>query len=178
MAINDYLQVIAAQRDLLKNNLIEKNVSVDGCSTFNQLTPKVLEIITDSKTGAQNGVWTPTLTAESFTVTGLDFIPAKLAICCEDILTKTLTSVTDHINIAILNIELTAKEISMIENSAETGVTLNPDETNVDIVITEQDGIYSVTVDFSTLNETLEIPYKFKANASHLWCVAQEGWLI
>lgn len=178
MAINDYLQVIAAQRDLLKNNLIEKNVSVEDCNTFNQLTPKVLEITTDSKTGAQNGVWTPTITTEFFSVTELTFIPAKLAICCEDVLTKTLTSITDHINIAVLNIELSAKEISMIENSAETGVTLNPSNTNVDVTITEQDGIYSITVDFTALNETLETPYKFKANASHVWCVSQEGWLI
>ncbi len=178
MAIMDYLQVIAEQRDLLRNNLIQKRVAVDGCETFNQLTPKILEVPTSSKDGAQNGVWTPTLTAESFTVTALPFIPAKLAICCEDILTKNMTSVNDHINIAVLNIELSSAEISMIKNSSQTGIVIESDGIDVDLTVSEQNGLYTVTVDFTDVNKTLETPYKFKANASHIWCVAEEIWLL
>ena len=178
MAINEYLTVIAEQRDILKDNLKKKKIDVENLNTFNELTPKVLDIITDSKTGAQNGVWTPTLTTDTIKFSGLEFIPAKLAICCEDVLTKNYTSATYHINIAILNIELTNKETEIIQSGVQTGVAVDTSGNSADVTVEESGGLYSITVSFSETNKTAEIPYYFKANASHIWCVAEKGWLI
>lgn len=178
MAIGNYLLEIAKQRDILKENLASKEVSVEGCETFNSLISKIPEISVTEKTGVQNGVWTPTITCDSFSLTGLKFIPAKLAICCEDVLTKNYTSVAEYINIALLNIELSLAEIQIIKNSAETGIVVETGDVSADIIIEESDGLYSLTVSFTKTNETLDIPYSFKANASHVWCVSEEGWLI
>ncbi len=178
MAINDYISVIAEQRDNLKNNLKAKNVYIDGCDTFNQLIPKVLDVTVESKTGAQNGVWTPTVTCDSLKISGLRFIPAKMAVCCEDILTKNYTSVTSHINIAILNIELTAKETSLIQNGSTTGIAVDQTGFTADVIVEESNGLYSITLSFEEINKTTETPYYFKANSSHIWCVAEKGWLI
>lgn len=178
MAINDYLAVIAQQRDILKENLEKKNVDVTECNTFNQLTPKVLEIVTDSKTGAQNGVWTPTVTCDTIKFTGLSFIPSKLAVCCEDVLTKNYTAATDHINIAILSIELDSKETENIQNGVQAYVVEDTGDVSADITVEETNGLYSITVSFAETNTSTQIPYYFKANASHIWCVAEKGWLI
>ncbi|MGI6279435.1 MAG: hypothetical protein ACOYJS_02620 [Acutalibacteraceae bacterium] len=178
MAISDYLSEIKRQRDLLKTNLKLKNVYVENCTTFNQLTKKVAEIQITAKTGVQNGVWTPTVAVEAFSLSGLNFVPAKLAIFCEDILTNSYNSATEHINIALLNIELTRKEIELLKNGGDTGIIFDPSGFSADITLEETNGLYSVTVSFEEINRDLEIPYKFKANASHVWCVAQEGWLV
>lgn len=178
MAISDYIAVIAQQRDILKENLKAQNINVEDCDTFNQLTPKVLDIVTDSKTGAQNGVWTPTVTADTFSLSGLEFLPAKLSICCEDVLTKNFTSVTNHINIAILNIEFNSKEIDIIKNNVETGVVVDTSGISADVIVEKSNELYSIKISFAEINKTLDMPYNFKANASHIWCVAEEGWLI
>lgn len=178
MAISDYITVIAQQRDILKENLKTQNIDVEGCDTFNQLTPKVLDIVTNSKTGAQNGVWTPTITADTFYLSGLDFLPSKLSICCEDVLTKNYTAVTDYINIAILNIELTSKETDIIKNGMGTGVAVDTSGISADVTVENINGLYSIKISFEQINSTLDTPYSFKANASHIWCVAEEGWLI
>ena len=178
MPITDYLKVIAEQRDILKESISEKGIDVVGLTTFNQLTPKIAEIKVENKLGAQNGVWTPTVTAEEFRLTGLTFIPARLSVFCEDVLTKTLSSVTEHINIALLNIELSSREIELIKNEASSGVSFETQGISANITVEENGGLYSVIVSFAEVNSTLDVPYKFKANASHCWCVAEEMWLI
>ena len=177
MAINDYIKVMGEQRDLLKSNLQRKNVFVGDCATFNQLIPKVLDIQSNEKIGAQNGVWTPTVTADTFSLSGLSFIPSKLAICCETVFTQNLTSITDHINIALLNIEFTNSEISMIHQSGGN-IAIQTSGISADIVFEEVDGLYNVTVSFEEVNKKATTPYKFKSNASHVWCIAEEGWMV
>jgi len=178
MAISKYLQEIHNQRNLLKESLAEKEVSTEGCETFNSLIAKIPEIPTSQKIGAQNGVWTPTVTSDVFSLKGLKFLPAKLAICCEDVLSKTFNAVSAHINIAILNAQLTKKEIEMIKNDLENGVTLETDGVAADIVVEKSNGLYNLSISFVETNKTAEVPFKFKANASHVWCVSEEGWLI
>lgn len=178
MAIDNYLKEIARQRDILKENLAAKEVSVVGCETFNSLISKIPEITTTQKTGAQNGVWTPTVTCDTFSLTGLKFIPAKLALCCEDVLTRNFPAATQHINIALLSIELTTAEIKMIKAGETSGVEVVTGDISADITVEENGGLYSITISFSETNKTADIPYDFKANASHVWCVSEEGWLI
>lgn len=177
MAISDYIKVIAEQRDQLKSNLATKNVFVGNCTTFNQLIPKVLDVRSNEKMGAQNGVWTPTVTVDTFSLSGLSFIPSKLAICCESTFTAGYTSITNHVNIALLNIEFTTSEVAMLEQSGGN-IAIQTSGISADIIFEEVDGLYNVTVSFAEVNKTLETPYKFKANASHVWCIAEEGWMV
>lgn len=179
MAISDYLKAIENQRDRLKTNLKSRDVFVGDCNTFNKLIPKVLEIKGGvEKNGAQNGVWTPTATTDKFSLFGLPFIPSKLAICCESVFTTNYTAVTDHINIALLNIEFTSDEISMLKQGAGGNIEIQVSGAAADIIFEEVEGLYNVTVSFSETNKTLTMPYKFKANASHVWCIAEEGWMV
>ena len=135
MAINDYLKVINEQRNKLKENLELKNVFVENCTTFNQLIPKVLNIQTGEKIGAQNGVWTPTVTADTFSLSELSFIPSKLAICCESVLTTNYTSITDHINIALLNVEFTSNDIAMLKQNSGGAIEIQTSGISADISI-------------------------------------------
>jgi len=178
MAIAQYLQEIEKQRNLLKENLAEKEVAVEGADTFNSLISKIPEIPIKQKTDAQNGVWTPTVTSDSFSLKGLKFLPAKLAVCCEDVLTKNFNSVAEHINIAILNVELTAKEVELIKNDIQTGITVETEDIAADITVEKNGNLYNLSVSFAETNKTVAVPYRFKANASHVWCVSEEGWLI
>lgn len=177
MAVMDYLAEIAALREVFQQKLTEKSVDITGCTTYNQLIEKVGEISVSQKTGLQNGVWTPTVTTDSFSLTGLDFVPAKLAICCSDVLTHTYSSPQQNINIGLLNIELSGTEVNMLR-SGEAGVTVEAGDTTAEISVEAANGLYAVTVSFSECNQTRQQKYRFKANASHIWCIAEEGWLI
>ena len=93
-------------------------------------------------------------------------------------LTKSYSSITNHINIAILNIELDSKETDIILNGISTGIAMDQTGNAADIVVEKLNGLYSISLSFAELNKSAEIPYYFKANASHIWCVAEKGWLI
>ena len=93
-------------------------------------------------------------------------------------MTKSYNSTLNAINVALLNLELSKAEQEIIKSGRDIGIVVETGDITVDVNVESSNGKYGICVSFAQANESLDIPYKFKANASHVWCVAEEGWLV
>ncbi len=170
----EYLSSLKILRNQLAKNISAKGVSAFENERLNTLVPKVLDI-----SGAEDvakGSWMPLASVEEFKVENINFLPARVAVSCDEVLNGSITSTKDYTVVALLNI-----------NEIDGSKTLYPvkdnalgtdDAVEVQVEITENNGTYSVLISFVEANQKLLAPYKFKANYAYNWVISSEGWEI
>lgn len=167
---------LVKQKTKMEEMLREKGLSIMESEKFNTLIPKIADIY--QREGCAYGEHLPLSNSDTFTITNLRFKPTRIAISCDSVLTNSLEAENDYIFVALLNVDkLTDNEtIYQIDN----GVLYGGSGVNIvaDVTITEEEGMYSVTVSFERLNAESNIQYMFKGAQLHQWVVSSEEWIL
>jgi hypothetical protein len=176
MTTEKLLTELVNQKNAMTDRLKDKGISILENEKLNTLIPKISDIY--QREGCAYGEQIPLFNSDSFTITNLRFKPTRIAISCDSVLTNSVDATNDYIYVALLNVDkLTDNEtIYQLDN----GVLYGGQGVNLvaEVTITEENGTYSVTVSFATLNEDSVIQYVFKGGELHQWVASSEDWIL
>lgn len=172
--LSEYLLSLKILRNQLAHNISAKGISAFENERLNTLVPKVLQI-----NGSQNvakGSWMPLVTVDEFKIDNIKFLPARIAICCDEVLNGEVTSTKEYNIAALINIsEINgSKTVYSIKDNSLSG----ENTVDVEVSIAENNGMYSVLLSFGGTNLNTSVPYKFKSNHTYNWVISAEGWEI
>ncbi len=172
----EYIQGLINNQQQLAENLNTMGVSASSSERFDGLIPKVLNIPT--RVGIVSDVWMPVSNSTEYIIENINFIPAKIAMACDDILNKGDNMVVPNTNlIAIFNVDFPLDSTQLMELDANGKVVIENFSSNVIVTVTQQaNGNYSVTVSLTELNQVAATPYCFKGGYEHVWLITDEGW--
>ena len=176
MTTEKLLTELVNQKKAMTDRLKNKGISILEDEKFNTLIPKIDDIY--QRDGCAYGEQIPLFNADTFTISNLRFKPTRIAISCDSVLTNSVDADNDYIFVALLNVDkLTDNEtIYQLDNGqlyGGSGVNLV-----AEVTISEDNGVYSVTVSFEKLNEDSLIQYVFKGGELHQWVASSEDWIL
>ena len=176
MTTEKLLTELVNQKNAMTDRLKNKGISILEDEKFNTLIPKIDDIY--QRDGCAYGEQIPLFNADTFTISNLRFKPTRIAISCDSVLTNSVDADNDYIFVALLNVDkLTDNEtIYQLDNGqlyGGSGVNLV-----AEVTISEDNGVYSVTVSFEKLNEDSLIQYVFKGGELHQWVASSEDWIL
>ena len=172
----EYIQGFINNQKQLADNLNAMGVSASASERFDGLIPKVLQIPT--RLGITTDIWMPISNSTEYTIENIPFVPAKIAMACDDVLNNGNNMVVQDTNlIAIFNVDFLMDSTQVIELNKKGQVVIENYSSNVFITIKQQDdGFYSLTLSLKELNIVSPTPYCFKGGYEHTWVITDEGW--
>lgn len=180
MAIDEttakYIQGLVNNQKQLADNLNAMGVSASASERFDGLIPKVLQIPT--RVGITTDVWIPVSNSTEYTIENIPFVPAKIAMACDDVLNNGSNMVVQGTNlIAIFNVDFLMDSTQIIELNEKGKVVIENYNSNVFVTIEQQaDGFYRLVLSLQELNAVSTTPYCFKGGYEHTWVITDEGW--
>lgn len=172
----EYIQGLVNNKKQLADNLNTMGVSASVSERFDDLIPKVLQIPT--RVGITTDVWLPVSNSTEYTIENIPFVPAKIAMACDDVLNNGSNMVVQGTNlIAIFNVDFLMDSTQIIELNEKGKVVIENYNSNVFVTIEQQNnGFYSLTLSLEELNIASTTPYCFKGGYEHTWVITDEGW--
>lgn len=180
MAIDEttakYIQGLVNNQKQLADNLNAMGVSASASERFDGLIPKVLQIPT--RVGITTDVWIPVSNSTEYTIENIPFVPAKIAMACDDVLNNGANMVVQGTNlIAIFNVDFLMDSTQVIELNEKGKVVIENYNSNVFVTVEQQDnGFYKLILSLAELNIVAATPYCFKGGYEHTWVITDEGW--
>lgn len=171
-----YIQGLINNQEQLAANLTAMGVAASASERFDALVPKVLEI--PHTQGIVSNVWIPVSNATEYVIENITFVPAKIAMSCDDVLNRGSNMVVPNTNlIAILNVDFPLDSTQLMELNDSGQVVIENFSSNVIVTITKQaDGNYRVALSLEELNAVAPTPYCFKGGYEHNWVITSQEW--
>ena len=172
----EYIQGLTDNLSQLAENLNAMGVSASISERFDGLIPKILAIPT--RVGIATDTWTPISNSTEFVIENIPFIPAKIAIACDDVLNYGYDMVVPNSNIiAILNVDFPMDSTRLIELNQNGQVVIEEFTSNAVVTVEQQsEDNYKVTLSLTELNAVSALPYYFKGGYEHTCVITDEGW--
>ena len=172
----EYIQGLINNQKQLADNLNAMGVSASASERFDGLIPKVLQIPT--RVGITTDIWMPVSNSTEYTIENIPFVPAKIAMACDDVLNSGDNMVVQDTNlIAIFNVDFLMDSTQVIELNEKGSVVIENYNSNVFVTVTKQaDDLYSLSLSLAELNAVSVTPYCFKGGYEHTWVITDEGW--
>ena len=172
----EYIQGLINNQQQLAKNLNQMGVSASASERFDGLIPKVLDIPT--QVGITNNTWLPVSNTTEYTIENIPFIPAKIAMSCDDVLNRGNNMVVQGTNlVAIINVDFPLDSTQIVELTEKSYVIIENFTSNVVVTITQQsDGNYTVNMSLDELNLVSGTPYCFKGGYEHNWVITDKEW--
>lgn len=180
MAINqntaEYIQGLINNQKQLADNLNAMGVSASAAERFDGLIPKVLQIPT--RVGITTDIWMPVSNSTEYIIENIPFVPAKIAMACDDVLNNGDQMVVQGTNlIAIFNVDFLMDSTKIIELNEKGKVVIENYNSNIFVTVEQQDnGFYKLILSLAELNIAAATPYCFKGGYEHTWVITDEGW--
>ena len=172
----ELIQGLINNQQHLADNLNIMGVSASASERFDGLVPKVLNIPT--RVGIATDSWLPIGNATEYTIENIAFVPAKIAMACDDVLNNGENMVVPNTNlIAILNVDFPMDSTKLLELNEKGHVIVENYSSNVIVTVIQQsDGLYSLKLSLEELNAVAATRYCFKGGYEHTWVITDEGW--
>ena len=172
----EYIQGLINNQQQLAENLNKMGVSASASERFDGLIPKVLNI--QSRVGIVSDTWIPVSNSTEYIIENINFIPAKIAMACDEVLIRGDNMVVQGTNlIAIFNVDFPMDSTKVIELNEKGQVIVESFNSNVFITVTKQsDDLYKIALSLEELNAVSATPYCFKGGYEHTWVITDEGW--
>ena len=172
----EYIQGLINNQKRLAENLNTMGVSASYSERFDALVEKVLEI--PHQAGIISDTWLPVNNATEYVIENITFIPAKIAMSCDDVLNNGENMVVQNTNlIAVLNVDFPLDNTQLIELNENGYVVIENFSSGVIVTITEQeDGNYTVSLSLTELNAVSSMQYRFKGGYEHNWVITSAEW--
>lgn len=172
----EYIQGLINNQKQLADNLNAMGVSASAAERFDGLIPKVLQIPT--RVGITTDIWMPVSNSTEYIIENIPFVPAKIAMACDDVLNSGDNMTVQNTNlIAIFNVDFLMDSTQVIELNEKGSVVIENYNSNVFVTVNQQDdGLYSLTLSLEELNMVSPTPYCFKGGYEHTWVITDEGW--
>lgn len=172
----ELIQGLINNQQQLAENLNAMGVSASASERFDGLIPKVLNIPT--RVGIATDSWLPISNTTEYTIENIEFVPAKIAMACDDVLNNGSNMVVPNKNlIAILNVDFPMDSTKLLELNEKGQVVVENYNSNVIVTIIQQEnGLYGLHLSLEELNIVAATPYCFKGGYEHTWVITDEGW--
>ena len=172
----ELIQGLINNQKQLADNLNAMGVSASSAERFDGLIPKVLQIPT--RVGIITDIWMPVSNSTEYTIENIPFIPAKIAMACDDVLNNGDNMTVQNTNlIAIFNVDFPMDSTHIIELNENGKVIIENYNSNVFVTVEQQsDGFYKLVLSLAELNVVSATPYCFKGGYEHTWVITDEGW--
>ena len=173
--IANYVNYLIQEKRHLVGNLVAHGQDVSMDDPWDTLVDAVKHVHND----IQYGTWTPTTDSNTFTSPGIAFLPAKIAMSCNDVATEGMK---DYVS--LLNIELPkyGAEVGLSQtlsgtvmaagSSSVMRTTVNGIAVTVG-VFRDDEGVYSITITFP--EDTTPV-YKFAGGRNYMWVASARSW--
>ena len=172
----EYIQGLINNQQQLADNLNQMGVYASASERFDGLIPKVLEIPT--RVGIATDSWLPVSNTTEYVIENIAFIPAKIALACDEVLNRGNNMVVSGTNlIAMFNVDFLLDSTQLIELTEKGHVIVENYASNVVITVEKQtNGMYRIVLSLNELNAVSATPYCFKGGYEHVWVITDEGW--
>ena len=172
----EYIKGLLNNTQELADNLNAMGVSASASEKFDGLIPKVLSI--SRRVGIVSDTWIPVGNSTEYTIENISFLPAKIAMACDDVLNSGDSMVVQGKNlVAIFNVDFPMNATQIIELNENGKVVIESFDSNVLVTVEKQDDeLYKITLSLEELNTVSAIPYCFKGGYEHVWVITDEGW--
>ncbi len=169
----DYLNDLSQNVNRLAETLNNKGVNASADEGLSALVGKVGRIHSE----VVYGEWVPLESTDTFSVSGIPFLPAKIGISCEQAMTSKIVA-AGKLHVGLLNAEFTEEEINLYLNDSGT-MQYEFSDANAEIsVLQAEDGAYSVSVSFAAHNSSSDSMWLFRHSLPHMWVISSEVWKV
>ena len=174
--IANYVNSLLQEKRHLVDNLVAHGQNVSMDDPWDTLVDAVKHVHND----IQYGTWTPTSDSNTFTSPGIAFLPAKIALSCNEVATEGMENYVSLLNIELPNYgseiglsqTLAGTVMSAGSSAVLTRTTVNGITVTVG-VFRDDEGVYSVTITFP---EDTTPAYKFAGSRNYMWVASARSW--
>lgn len=170
----DYLNSLSQNVNSLAETLNNKGVEASADEGLTALVKKVDRIHGE----VVYGEWVPLESTDTFSVSGIPFLPVKIGISCEQVITSNIVA-NGKMHVGLFNTELEDGEINRLYLNDSGTLQYVFDDTSAELEISQaEDGTYSVSVSFAARNSLSNDMWLFRHSLPHMWVITSEVWKI
>ena len=126
--------------------------------------------------GVEYGEWFPISSTDTFTISGIPFIPVKIGVSCESLFNNRIVA-PKTIHIALLNTELNDNTTNIYQLNSDNELVFSSDTSEAEITLTKAaNNNYSISISFESHNQNAENKILFRGGLEHMWVVSSEEW--